>query len=90
MDNKRKIKTTTLDSLINKYNLKKIDLLMIDTEGYDFEIIKSIPFDKVKPLVIVFEHSHFSENTVKDCYEFLKNKSYTLQKTASDTIAVLK
>ena len=38
------------------YKIKKIDLLQIDTEGYDAEIILNIDFDLMKPKIIRFEH----------------------------------
>ena len=33
-----------------------LDLLMVDTEGYDYEILLSIDFTIVKPKIIHFEH----------------------------------
>ena len=38
------VKCVSLDSLLVKYNINNIDLLIIDAEGYDYEIIKAIPF----------------------------------------------
>lgn len=51
--------------LLEKYNIGHIDFLQIDTEGYDYEIIKQIPFDKLKPSVIRFE-IFYSEDESKD------------------------
>lgn len=84
-----KIKTTTLKDILNKHNLSHIDLIMIDTEGYDFEIIKTIPFEKIKPATIIFEHSHFIDKTKSECFHFLINHKYRLTHTVSDTIATL-
>jgi len=62
---------------------------MIDAEGYDFEIIKTIPFEKIKPGVIIFEHT-LLDNTVKtECSEYLIKTGYRLTDTESDTIAEL-
>jgi len=56
---------------INVYNINDIlkthsegkcpDLLSIDTEGNDFQIIKSINFNKIKPKVLCVETLSFSE-----------------------------
>ena len=62
-----KVKVTTLKSLIPKYKVKKINLILIDTEGYDFEIIKTIPFEFIEPDVIIYEHSHFNETVKNEC-----------------------
>jgi len=51
------IRCVTLDELVSQYDVEHIDLLQIDTEGYDAEIIKSIDFSKVKPSIIRFEHN---------------------------------
>jgi len=82
---KEKIKCITFDNLIKENNVKKIDLLHIDTEGYDFEIIKLIDFNKIKPSMILYEHKHLSENDKTDCMEYLKNKGYSLIIQGVDT-----
>jgi hypothetical protein len=62
---------------------------MIDTEGYDFEIIKTIPFKYIKPSVIVYEHSHFNEEVKNECRDFLIKLGYRFIETETDTIAEL-
>ena len=62
---------------------------MIDTEGYDFEIIKTIPFDYIKPFVIVYEHSQFNDDVKNECRSFLKNFVYKTTPTEGNTIAEL-
>lgn len=53
----RKIKTTTLDSIIenSKFNSKKINLLCIDVEGHEIEVINSINLKKYSPQMIIVE-----------------------------------
>lgn len=50
------VKCISLIDLIKKYELEKVDLLQIDTEGYDYEIIKQMDFSILKPSIISFEH----------------------------------
>ncbi len=38
-----------------KYKIKRIDLLQIDTERYDYDIIKQIDFSLIKPRMICYE-----------------------------------
>jgi FkbM family methyltransferase len=52
-------KSMTFNDLCKKHNLTDIHLLMIDTEGYDCEIIKSIDFSKVKIDIIQYEKWNF-------------------------------
>jgi FkbM family methyltransferase len=81
------IECSTINEVIKKYNLKKIDLLMIDAEGYDIEIIKNIDFNNIKPSNIIYEHTHFALAENLAIEEYLKNYGYQIIKDLSDTIA---
>jgi FkbM family methyltransferase len=69
-----KVKTELLSNLLDKHNLKKIDFCTIDTEGGEFEILKTIDFDKYDIKIILIENN-YNETKIK---EFLKNKDYTI------------
>ncbi len=45
-------------NIIRKFRLKKIDLLKIDTEGYEFSVIKGFESDIKKVQVVLFEHHY--------------------------------
>ncbi len=47
--------TITFDKICDQLHITEIDFLQIDTEGFDFEIIKMIDFDKYKIKKIRFE-----------------------------------
>jgi len=81
--------TVTIESLLKKHQVQQLDLLIIDTMGHDFEIIRSLPFDRIKPAVIHFEHSLLSIADRNDCLAYLKAQGYKLAKVAVDTIAYL-
>jgi FkbM family methyltransferase len=70
-----KVESVTINSIFNKYNLNKIDILFIDTEGIDDLIIKSIDFDKFEIDEIYFENLHLSH---PDIFSFLENKGYSI------------
>ena len=55
---KRKTPCLTFNDLIKKHDIKNIDLLQIDAEGYDGELICSIDFDNIKPKFIRYEDRH--------------------------------
>jgi FkbM family methyltransferase len=73
-----KIKVLTLGSLFEKYHVNKIDFLQIDTEGYDQQILKQIPFNKLKPSMIVYEDRHLSKEEKESCQNLLRNNGYTI------------
>ncbi|MFC9599760.1 FkbM family methyltransferase [Peribacillus butanolivorans] len=50
-----KVKTFTLQSILDRHNITEIDLCSIDTEGAEMAVIQSIDFNKVKIECIVTE-----------------------------------
>lgn len=83
-----KINSITLSELLVKHNLSNIDILVIDTEGYDFEIIKTIDFRKNKPSVIMFEYSYFPIGDLKKCLQLFRRNNYFLYRSEWDILAV--
>ena len=83
--NKNRIKNTQvkIDSLKNLINIDEfevIDLIKIDTEGYDFNVIKGLGKLITKVRFIYFEH-HFHDMLIKkykfnDVDNFLKSKNF--------------
>ena len=55
-----KIKAITFNKLVEKYKIEYINKLIIDAEGFDYNIIKSIDFKKVFIKEIIFEKKHLS------------------------------
>ena len=65
---KIKIKISKLKDYIEKNNIKKIDFMKIDTEGYEFEILLGLE-NKIKLVdIIMFEHHY--DNMIKKSYTF--------------------
>lgn len=46
----------TLNELYDRYKVDHVDLLCMDTEGYDAEIIANLDFKRLTPSIIHFEH----------------------------------
>lgn len=75
------------ETLISTYSIQKIDLMHIDTEGYDFQIIKNFDFKKIHPKVILFEKTHLSDADYKECRSLLELIGYKLTDYNADTVA---
>ena len=71
-----KVKTLKLETILDMYNILHINYLSIDVEGAEFEVIKSINFNKVFIDVIGFENNY--EDTSIHIIEYLKNKNYVI------------
>lgn len=80
-------------SIIEKYNIKNLDLLQIDTEGRDFTIIKSFFESNLFPRVIRFEYVNLAyENiTEKEVIDFLNDFGYKSYYVANegDIVSIL-
>jgi hypothetical protein len=50
-----KSETISFETLLDRFKWSKLDLLQVDAEGFDAEIIKMFPFDRLKPAIIHFE-----------------------------------
>lgn len=83
------VPAVTFKTLLSKHNINKLDLLVIDAIGYDYEIIKMIPFDLIKPSIISFEHTMLSPNDKEECFKYLASFGYSFAQVAVDTIAYL-
>lgn len=75
-------------SLMEQYNVQRIDLLMIDTEGFDFEVIKMFDIAASRPGLIIFEHSHLSEADYQSCLSLLTLSGYESKKDGANTVAI--
>jgi FkbM family methyltransferase len=79
---KEKVSCISLNELIKKHQVAKIDLLLIDTEGHDSEIILNLDFQVIKPKIIHFEHGlskgFMSKEEFSNLTEVLHNNGYEL------------
>ena len=70
-----KVNQISFDVLLQKYNFKSFDLLLIDTEGYDCQIVNDffLKIKKIRP-IIIFEWSHIKNSELEDTlYIIIKN-----------------
>ena len=77
---KSKIQVIRLDEFMNKNNIKKMDLLKIDTEGFEYNVIKSAG-SRIYDIKLIHIEHHFDDMIIKnyklsDIHEYLKNKGF--------------
>ncbi|RMG66133.1 MAG: FkbM family methyltransferase [Bacteroidetes bacterium] len=75
-------------SLRQRYELDRIDLLQIDTEGYDFEVIKLFDLGHTQPGMIVYEHCHLSPEDAQACLKHLHGHGYQTRAFGTNTCAL--
>jgi FkbM family methyltransferase len=64
--------------LFEKHRISRIDLLLIDTEGFDYEILKRIDLNRFQPQIIMYEEAHLQPKDRKACRSMLQNNGYRL------------
>ncbi|MCR9152751.1 MAG: FkbM family methyltransferase [Croceimicrobium sp.] len=77
------------ETLLEKYQINNIDLLQIDTEGFDFEIIRIFQIDKFRPRAIIYENTHLSQSDKQLCLEHLAKHNYKVKNFGANTLALL-
>lgn len=69
------VETISLNDLLKKYNApNKIDYLSVDTEGGEYEILKSFDWNQYDVSLITVEHNHTSDRI--KIYDLLVSKGY--------------
>ncbi len=81
------VDTMTFGSLLERFDIKRIDLLQIDAEGYDGELLRLFDFDRLQPSMIRYEHMHLSKKEQGACLDLLLDLGYLFTVGVSDTLA---
>ena len=85
----RKVQLLTIDSIMVKFEIGKLDFLQIDAEGHDFSIIKSINFKSNRPSIIRFEAAHITKKKLSGLLSILSDYQYKFFIDGKDITAIL-
>tara|TARA_Y100000816_G_scaffold236684_1_gene182577 strand:- start:364 stop:1131 length:768 start_codon:yes stop_codon:yes gene_type:complete len=87
------IQSTEIDcinfkELIEQYDYQKLDLLLVDTEGYDDVLVTDfIQNTNIRP-VIILEWIHIQKSKAEDLIKLLKLNNYKFYKINKDLICI--
>lgn len=79
----------TVADLLRMIGDTRIDVLITDTEGYDFVILKQFDFATVRPQLIVYESKHLSADDFESCERLLSGFGYRVVHFYNDNSAAL-
>lgn len=83
-----RVPTVRLDTLLARHRISRIDLLVIDAEGLDFEILRTLDLTRFTPTLLMFEHQHLSESDKRAAYALAVAAGYDFRETPEgDAIA---
>jgi FkbM family methyltransferase len=83
-----KVDTKRIETICDEYNIKNINYLSIDVEGAEFEVIKSINFDKVFIDVIGFENNY--DDSSVPIIKYLEDRNYIVIHKSLDIFMINK
>ncbi len=70
------VETVCFGTLVKRFGIDKIDVILIDTEGYDYEVLKQINFERFRPSLVIYEHLHLSDNAKMASKTLLESFGY--------------
>ncbi len=81
------VEALSFEDLASREHIRRVDLLQLDCEGYDWELLKTMDLVKWQPSLINFESALLSENDKKENREWLERHGYAWFEHGLDTCA---
>lgn len=72
-----KVPAITLNVLLEKHGIKKVDFFSLDVEGYEISVLNGFNIEKYLPTYILIETTTY-ENRINVIFEYMKNKGYKM------------
>jgi len=82
------VQVCTLSSLIKRNGIREVHLLHIDTEGYDYEVLKTLDFTTQAPVLIFVEHVHVLKDQKEEMVNLLRHQGYSVYDCGRDYFAI--
>jgi FkbM family methyltransferase len=84
----RPVPTLTFESLCERHGIGRLDLLLVDTEGYDWQILQQLDLARRRPQLLVYEHYHLGPAEQEECAEHLRAHGYGILAEGFDTFCL--
>jgi FkbM family methyltransferase len=85
-----RIPTVTTDQLFEHFGERSVDLLIMDVEGYEWEIIRQIDFRARDVGFIYYESKHLTRSVHEQVVDYLVGSGYRVSVGDVDSVAVNK
>ena len=82
-----KVMCDTLDNLLRKHAITKIDVLQIDVEGYDYHVLRQVDFSRFRPSIIRIEWLNLPDDEKGLAIQLLRSQGYHIRLSPIDLIA---
>jgi FkbM family methyltransferase len=82
------VRARTLVSLLAELAIERVDILQIDTEGYDYRVLQLFDFARFRPAIVHYEHQHLNFEDRAAAEALLQGYGYEIRRELYDTLAV--
>ncbi len=83
------VEVVTIPSLLDKHGIKVVNMLQVDTEGFDYRIVKAVLNAGLRPEIINYEHCDISRAEQVECKRMLYDIGYRFTDVGIDTLCRL-
>lgn len=82
------VPTVTFDTLADRHGIERVDLLHVDTEGFDLQVLELVDLDRHRPDIVLFERRHLDAAQRARAHRLLVDAGFRLVDEGFDTLAV--
>lgn len=80
----------TYSYIVEKYELNRVDLFVLDVEGHEPTILRQVPLaGPVSPKIILFEVDHIAPSTQQELIDRFQQSGYCYHRFGADGVAVI-
>ena len=79
-----------LQEVLDRNRVDAIDLVHIDTEGFDYKVLSQLDLKRYKPSIILFEHHLLPDDEFVKARKLLRGNGYRLLQFGNDIMAIRK
>jgi FkbM family methyltransferase len=82
------VEVLAFETLCSRHGLGAIDLLVIDTEGHDWEVLRTIDLARRAPRLVVYEHFHLAPRDRAAARAHMEGQGYETMEEGFDTFCL--
>ena len=83
-----KVPVDTIENVLLDSGIKSLDIVHIDTEGYDLEILKTINLKLYSPKIVLTEYVNLNKSDRKKMLKLLRSNGYYIFRNNQDFISI--
>ncbi len=74
--------------LLARNHVRKIDLLQIDAEGYDYIVLQQFDFSLLRPKLVIFERKHLLKEDESSARALMEKAGYVVKALETDFLCI--